>query len=356
MLSLDRGLLGERQSGDVVERHQRYADLAGELDIIVFASPQYERRDWGKNLRVIPTRSSKRTHFKHALRIASELQKRQSYDLLVTQDLAVPAGAAIKKDNRLQWIVNVHSMFFSPDWLKLNPVKWYLFYRIKKGISLADGFRVNNQAIARKLEEWGIKKPILVQPTPIDITRFFVATKPQRRIPKILFVGRLEPEKNLPMLIAAAKKLTLNFVLQIVGSGSEQNRLQGMAHPDRRIIFLGSKTWEELPAIYLESDIFVLPSNTESFGQVLLQAAAARCAILATKTPGAMSIIRDGESGMLIDVGDEHGLERNLEKLLASGKLRAKLGSRAQIVARQFDAEAGIGKTVEFWKKISGKN
>ena len=354
MISLDRGLLGDGFSGDVVARHKRYADLAGHLDVIVFAGAEYERRDWAANLKAIPTRSRKRFHFQTAVKVALELTKRAPYDLLVTQDLAAPAGVEIKKVLRIPWIVNIHGMFFSPEWLKLKPANWYLFYLVKKAIKSADAFRVNNQAIARKLVEWRMDRPILVQPTPIDVKEFFVS-KIQNPVPKILFVGRLEKEKNVGMLVRAVKNLKEDFRLEIVGEGSEQTRLLELARGDGRIKFLGPKKYEDLPELYRQADIFVLPSNTESFGQVLVQAAAAGCAIIATKTTGAMSIIQDQESGILVEVGDQMALTKALARLITDAELRQSLGAKARLVASRFDSEKGIIKTVDFWQEIAGK-
>lgn len=90
MFSLDRGLLGARGSGDVVARHIKYADMAGRLDVIVFAGPKYRERSIAPNLRVIPTRSSRLGHYGKAAELALALNKQNPYDLLVTQDFTAP--------------------------------------------------------------------------------------------------------------------------------------------------------------------------------------------------------------------------------------------------------------------------
>src|SRR3989344_1961818 len=279
MISLDRGLFGGGASGDVVARHKQYADAAGELDVIVFAPPKYEEKIWAENLRVIPTRSEKLAHFRKAQEMAEKLTREKKYDLLVTQEFAAPAGARLKKRLKLPWLVNVHSMFFTWQWLGFNPVAWYMFFLVRKSIKLADGFRVNNQDIRDKLIAWGIAKPILVQPTPIDIEKFKTQKSKVKNeeAPIVLYVGRLEPEKNVAMLIQTFKQIKGDFQLQIVGKGSLERDLKRLAADDLRIEFLGARSFKELPEIYQCADIFVLPSNTESFGQVLLQAAASAC-------------------------------------------------------------------------------
>ncbi len=361
MISLDRALLGDGSSGDVAERHQKYADLAGALDIIVFAGSEYERKNISPNFRVIPTRSKKRGHFKNATAIASGLAMQNKYDLLVTQDFAAPAGARIKQALRCPWIVNVHAMFFSSEWLKLNPLSWYLYYLIRQAIRSADAFRVNNQTIRKKLEDWGIGKPVLVQPTPVDITKFKVQnakvkmTKQNAKL-VVLYVGRLSPEKNVEMLIRAVKSLKSDLELEIVGDGPEEARLKRMAEGDRRIKFLGPKSYEELISMYQGADIFVLPSHTESFGKVLIEAGAAGCALVATRTPGAVSIIDDGESGILVEVDDQKSLERALKKLLRDKIFREKLSRAASEMAQKYDAEEAIVNTINFWHDIVNRD
>lgn len=357
MISLDRGLFGAEGSGDVIERHQKYADAAGALDIIVFAPPRYDEKVLSANLKIYPTRSQTLAHFRKAGVVAGELAKINSYDLLVTQEFAAPVGARLKKHLRLPWLVNIHSMFFTLAWLKLRIRNWYLYFRIRSSIKSADGFRVNNEVIKQKLLHWGITRPILVQPTPIDIGKFRIPSPqpfPARGVEvKVLYVGRLAPEKNVAMLIRAFKNIKGDFEFWIVGKGSEEEKLKTLASQDPRIKFLGGKTFAELPAIFQGVDIFVLPSNTESFGQVLLQAAASGCAIIATRTPGALSILGNEEGGVLIPVGSQRDLEFALGNLLSRKYEREYWSKQALDTVERYDSRAGVENTVEFWRQIA---
>ena len=357
MLSLDRGLLGLAASGDVLTRHQRYADAAGVLDVIVF-SPAAEDRVYAPNFRVFSTNSSRIFHFRAAAALGEKLWREKPYDLLVTQEFASPAGVALKKMFHVPWIINVHGMFFDKTWLGANPVKWYLTYRIKKALNHADGFRVNNEQIKKQLLRWGVEKPILVQPTPIDINKFKIQNAKVKMTNQnvklqILYVGRLSPEKNVALLIRAFRKIENEAELWIVGAGPEENKLRALAAEDQRIKFFGAKTSDELAAIYREADILVLPSNTESFGKVLIEAGAAGCVLVSTRTPGPMGIIEDGKSGLFVDVGDEPGLTAALEKLLGDGGLRTQLAKGAMAMAENYDYEQGVSNTINFWNEIA---
>ncbi|OGE76130.1 MAG: hypothetical protein A3K06_00960 [Candidatus Doudnabacteria bacterium RIFCSPHIGHO2_01_52_17] len=353
MISLDRGLLGKVGSGDVIARHQKYAELCGRLDVIVLSAKPGGPRWIGENLRIIPTGSSKLFHWRKAAAIATKLLIERPYDLLITQDFAAPAGEKIRRLFRVPWIVSIHGMFFSREWLKFNPLQWYLFWRIKQAIARADAFRVNNEVIQNRLQTWGIAKPILVQPTAIDIRPFFSDSKPDNKIPRLLYVGRLSAEKNVAMLIRAVKSLPIPFRLEIVGGGAQDKALRELAKNDSRIEFLGQKNFENLPDIYREADIFVLPSDTETFGQVLMQAAAAGCAILATRTAGAARQLEHGRTGVLVDLGDESALRSVLNKLLIDAQLRRQLGENARSAAKKYDSDEAVQSLVSFWKEIA---
>jgi len=355
MIGPDRGLFGGGSSGDVVARHQKYADGAGELDIIVFASSSYADKAISDNLHVFSTRSSKPTHWWGAVRRAQELFQTHPYDLVVCQELASPAGATLKRKLGSPLLIGVHSMFYEREWLGFNLGRWYLYYKIKKALPSADGFRVNTDVIKKKLRSWGLEQPILVQPTPGDVGMFMVDAKEGRHgAPTVLYVGRLSSEKNVGLLIRAFKKLEMDAELQIVGEGPEKEKLEALARGGKHITFLGKKSHEELRDIYKHANIFVLPSNTESFGKVLLEAAAAQCAIIATRTAGAQALLKEHEA-VFVPVGDEDALEKALHTLCLDVSLRGHLGKVAQETARLHNADEGTQKTVDFWKEVARK-
>lgn len=355
MISLDRGLLGQGGSGDVIERHKKYANMVGHLDIIVFADPRHSEQIIAENLRAFPTRSSKFAHFHKATDIAKKLLKENRYDLLVTQEFTAPVGLRLKKLIDIPWIINIHSMFFSRQWLGFNPVYWYLFYLIKKSIKKADGFRVNNNEIRDKLSVLGIQKPILVQPTPVDVTRFLQIQRIENEVPRILYVGRLTAEKNLKILISAVVKLKDKYILDIVGTGPEENALKKLAAANLAVNFLGHKSHDELAEIYGDADVFVLPSNTESFGKVLVEAGAAGCALVATATAGAKSILESDEGGILVPVGDTAALTAALQNLIGKKFERQYWGQRARETAKKYNADTATQRIIDLWKEVAAK-
>ena len=120
-----------------------------------------------------------------------------------------------------------------------------------------------------------------------------------------LYVGRLAPEKNLaaghrglPGDAAAARH---HARLVIVGDGPLRAALQ-RAHPD--LLFCGVHTGEPLATHYASADVFLFPSETETFGNVTLEAMASGLAVVAYDYAAARMHIAHGETGVLVPLGD----------------------------------------------------
>jgi glycosyltransferase involved in cell wall biosynthesis len=352
MIGLDRGLVGAHGYGNSVERHKEYAERAGALDVIVPCPPGHKEKVHSKNLRAFPTNTSKFFYYFKVLRIAKRLHREAAYDLLVVQDLAAPAGAALKRTFGIPLIISIHSVFYRKG---LKGINQWLVRSIKRAIGRADALRVGTEAAVRELREWGLRQPILVQPTPVDVQKFLIRTKPKNPVVRILFVGRLASEKNVALLIRVARKLTQSFVLEIIGEGPERKRLEGLAGDDERIIFRGAKLHDDLIPFYRDADIFVLPSTSESFGKVLLEAAASGCALVATRTQGAEHVITDGLDGVLVPINDEARLESVLRRLIPDHGYRQQLGVRAREAAQQYDPRTAVRRIVEFWRETAEK-
>jgi glycosyltransferase involved in cell wall biosynthesis len=119
----------------------------------------------------------------------------------------------------------------------------------------------------------------------------------------VIYVGRLAPEKNVLLAIDAFHSMrraspAVKFIL--VGDGPIRSALQHN-HPD--LIFAGLKTGEELARHYASGDVFLFPSETETFGNVTLEAMASGLAVIAFDYAAAKVHIRHGLTGMLVPYG-----------------------------------------------------
>ncbi len=120
-----------------------------------------------------------------------------------------------------------------------------------------------------------------------------------------LYVGRVAAEKNLDLLVRAFdvfRSVHPNSPCVIVGDGPRRPSLQA-ARPD--LHFSGSRTGEDLARHYASADLFLFPSVTETFGNVVLEALAAGLPTVAYDYAGPRQLIRHGNNGWLAPLGDE---------------------------------------------------
>jgi len=122
--------------------------------------------------------------------------------------------------------------------------------------------------------------------------------------PVCLYVGRLAAEKNLGIVADAFKAFSASnprAKLVLVGDGPMRNKLRQM-FPNA--IFAGVRRGESLARYYASADIFLFPSLSETFGNVVMEAMASGLAVLAFDDAAAGTYIESGETGMLVDPDD----------------------------------------------------
>lgn len=159
----------------------------------------------------------------------------------------------------------------------------------------------------------------------------------------VLHVGRLAPEKNVPLAIEAYRAMqrassSLRFV--VVGDGPLRAALQ-RAHPDLR--FCGVQTGERLAVHYASADVFLFPSETETFGNVTLEAMASGLVVVAYDYAAAGMHIRHGETGVLAPYGDARAFAEAAHALVRAPQSLRRMRRRA----RQYVASVDWPSVVE---------
>ena len=187
-----------------------------------------------------------------------------------------------------------------------------------------------------------------VIPNGVDVERFRPGLPPferwrDRDRVNLLFVGRLDPRKGVPHLLAAMPEVVERSRgrarLLIVGDSALRPRLAAGVPPALRshVQFLGHVPSADLPRWYATGDIFVSPaSGNESFGIVLLEAMAAGCPVVATDIPGYRSVIVPGENAEAFPPGDVAALARTLAHLIDDPARREALARRGRARALEF--------------------
>jgi phosphatidylinositol alpha 1,6-mannosyltransferase len=148
--------------------------------------------------------------------------------------------------------------------------------------------------------------------------------------PIALYTGRLVKEKDIETLIKAfgiLKEKEIDFKLVFVGDGPLRNELARIL-PEA--ILAGFMRGEELARAYASADIFVFPSTTESFGNVVLEAAASGLPCVVAAEGGVMDLVQDGETGFQTIPKDAEDLASKMGLLLTNEFLRNSLSVKAQ--------------------------
>ena len=156
--------------------------------------------------------------------------------------------------------------------------------------------------------------------------------------------GRIANEKNLDMLVEAWRRLSehQDCHLLFVGDGPLRARLESMNIP--RTIFAGYRYGEELASIYASSDLFVFPSLSETFGNVVLEAKASGLPVVAYNVQGPKDIVRDHHTGLLVDDITPQALAIAIKEMVDNRELMKQMGRQARAYAE--------GCT---WEKIMGE-
>jgi glycosyltransferase involved in cell wall biosynthesis len=214
--------------------------------------------------------------------------------------------------------------------------------------------------VRAELAREGVRVPIAVIPTGVDLARFRPGDRGAARqalglvsdAPLVLYVGRLDREKAVERVLLAFEHMagTLPHArLVLVGQGKEAANLQRLAARlacAPRIAFLGARAHDALPVCYQAADLFLFASETETQGLVLAEAAACGLAAVAASAPGCDEVVRDGVTGVLAKP-EPIALAEAAIGVLLDHERRAALGARARAVAeREFDVRLQLDRTL----------
>ncbi|GLI60637.1 hypothetical protein VaNZ11_002834 [Volvox africanus] len=159
--------------------------------------------------------------------------------------------------------------------------------------------------------------------------------------PVMVYVGRLGFEKNLFFLRELLNR-NPGVSLAFIGDGPARSELQ-TTFKGTATTFLGMLHGEELSAAYASADIFVMPSESETLGFVVLEAMASELPVVAVRAGGIPDIIRPGDNGVtgfLYEPADVDTASKLIGTLAADPELRARLGARAREEVAKWDWKA----------------
>jgi glycosyltransferase involved in cell wall biosynthesis/predicted metal-dependent phosphoesterase TrpH len=188
----------------------------------------------------------------------------------------------------------------------------------------------------------------------VDVERFDPAKADRDAFPgevKILYAGRLTREKGVHLLAESflrAHASDPRLHLLLAGGGPEEGELRERLGD--RATFLGWLEDEELPRAYASADAFLFTSSTDTYGQVILEAAASGLPVVAVAEGGPAALIENRHTGLLCRPDPDH-LAGALLRLAASPQLREKLGAAAMQAARERSWERSMGQLAAGYRR-----
>lgn len=257
--------------------------------------------------------------------------------LATARRLGLPASSSFHTN------FDAYSTHYGLGWLR-GSIEGYLRHFHNGGALTL----VPTQSLAHRLASSGFRN-LMVIARGVD-TRLF---NPQRRSEDLrrswgatdatlvaAVVGRLAPEKNLDLATYAfesMRRIHPDARLVFVGDGPKKSALAAR-HPEH--VFAGMRHGEDLAAHYASADIFLLPSLTETFGNVTLEAMASGLGIVSYASAAAGELIDNGIDGLLVSPGDEQRFIDVAGTLASDPGLLARLRLRAAARVARLDWEA----------------
>jgi len=205
-------------------------------------------------------------------------------------------------------------------------------------------------------------KPVTVVPYGVDLREFRPRPRQARSEVVVGAVARLSREKGLHYLLEAFALVTGRHPqarLVLAGEGPERRRLERLAARlglGERVRFLGEVPHERVPEVLEQLDIFAMPSTYEGFGVAALEAEAMDLPVVASRVHGIPDVVVDGETGLLVPPRDRQALAAALDRLVADGDLRRRLGQAGRaFVAEHYSWEENTAQMEALYEAALGE-
>ena len=201
-------------------------------------------------------------------------------------------------------------------------------------------------------EFFGIKREIKVIPNFIDVDKYAkkhnlcqgnMLAQDDEKI--IVHVSNFRPLKRIIDVLKIFEKINqkINSKLIMVGDGPDKKKAKEFLRKNNlknKVIFLGKTS--EVDEILCSSDLFLLPSEKESFGLAALEAMALKVPVISTNTGGLKDLNINGNSGYTSDIGDIDSMAKNAIKILSDDSLEKKYRNQAFENAKKYDIKTVI--------------
>ena len=239
------------------------------------------------------------------------------------------------------------------------PFSWFRSWAGKQ----AAAAYVCSEAVREVLRETGFEKPVRIIPFGVNLEAFHPPVAPRRESSQPLtigFVGRMFRGKGLSVLSHALARLAReDWRLLLVGDGPARESFAQMLDAfglTSRTRFTGAVGYEQLPELYRQMDIVVVPSRTtkrvrEQFGRVIVEAMASGVPVIGSDSGAIPEVI--GDAGLVVPNADADALAVAIRQLLTNGELRRELARAGrERVERHYSWEQVAGQMYELFRDV----
>lgn len=247
----------------------------------------------------------------------------------------------------------------------LDMVTRYFIYNIHRALEhivfmLADQIAVESLHVTGfyGLDRFRKKIHVCGGPT-VDITEFSVRRALRERENVIGYIGGITAAKGVANLVEAIPLIAKengNVKFLLVGEG---NLLEDMKKATRRygledrVTFTGWISYDDLPEYFNRVHLFVLPSYTEGLPQVVEEAMCCGTPVLATPVGGVPDLIKDGETGFIMEDNSPESIAKNAARALKHPRLEEIAQNARKLIEREYSYEAVVGRWRVALNKLS---
>ncbi|MBI3560200.1 MAG: glycosyltransferase [Gammaproteobacteria bacterium] len=310
-----------------------------------------------------------------AMRMRQHLMQ-QKFDLIHIQTpfVAHYLGVALSREFGIPCVESYHTYFeeYLFHYVPFLPKSWLRFaarYLTRLQCNAVHAVIVPSTAMQQVLTNYGVRKPLPIIPTGIELTRFKGGDgarfrqqhgiDPQR--PVMVFIGRVAFEKNIEFLLQVVDTVRIRLptiLLIIAGEGPALETLKRAVRRMRlhsHVLFVGYLSRNDsLLDCYVAADIFVFASRTETQGLVLLEAMALGVPVVSTAQMGTRDILL-AQRGALVAAEDIEHFSQAVIRIFNNALLRARLAREAMEYVKEWSALAMAHKLVDCYQQLLGQ-
>lgn len=332
----------------------KHQQLRPEIRSLRFILP--ERPEWLASSDVFTVRTSRsaRQMLGYAISVSMILTREQPSIVHVHSSFA---GALVRLCAILKLIPKrIKIVYCSHGWAfdqRVSPVKKVIYAMVERILSIKSDATICISPYEKRIaEQVGIQGCICI-PNGIDPDTSFAGDEdePVARRRTVLFVGRLDRQKGIDLLLKSYERVKPRFRMIIVG---DEVRNDLVIDRPESVEFRGWLSGRELAELYRTCDALIVPSRWEGFGLVAVEAMAWKKAVFASNVGGLTDIVRHHQTGWLFELDDIDDVLRAIESL--PDEALRKMGEQGRgVFDREFTANRMNNEIVNVYTNISAQ-